>query len=251
MYELIKEKLSLLLSREEKVYGMLEFINLMILKIMFDRGMLSSFVLSRGAVLSTIYGLRDRPASIEFYRTEKSRYTPDETAEIIAYELCNYGLKAEVSSVKRDDGSEHLQFCFKELARRLGLANNGSADTKFEIIMRNSYSAGWESVITHVSSSFGFTLRHLDRDSLFAARLSEFFTCLRSEKGFIKELLWFHSNGIEPNYLFLKNSFLSAGRGNGRAGIDDLISFFGDGPVSRKLKTMVRQTKIPEAVLRN
>jgi len=196
--------------KEDKLNKTREFLQLLILKILFDKGFFSSLAFVGGTALRLLYDSRRFSEDLDFSATQRSHYTFGSLLDKLTGELQSYGFHVtSVPERKRTVQSSFIKFHGLMKSLGLGPFENQAVSVKIEIDTHPPI--GWHTAVTPMTRLFVFAVTHYDLPSLFAAKLHACF-CRRYTKGRdFYDLVWYLGKKIKPNYTLLNNAMQQTG----------------------------------------
>lgn len=205
MYEIIKQKIAEAQSTEEKINKTREFLQIAVLKILFDRNHFDNIAFVGGTALRILYDLRRYSEDLDFSLISKNKYSFRNLLHELTYELKNYGFKIE--STLKDKGPVNASMIkFPELLNDLGLSRLKAEKLSIKLEIDTNPPAGWVTALTPISESFVFAVKHFDPPSLFATKLHACFFRRYTKGRDFYDLVWYLGKKVKPNYLLLNNA---------------------------------------------
>lgn len=205
MIDLIKEVVSKSPSREEKVHLAREFLQILILKILFDRGYFKNFAFVGGTALRILYGLRRFSEDLDFSLINKESYVFDSFLKGIAYELEKNGFSLDVREAK-GRVVQSVMLKFRDLLFHLGLSGQKGQKLSVRLELDTNPPQGWNTEISLVSRYFVLTVTHFDLSSLYALKLHACFYRKYTKGRDYYDLLWYLGKKSLPNFRLLNNA---------------------------------------------
>ena len=205
MYDLLKQKIEGVPSNEEKVNRLREFLQILILKIMFDREYFDHLAMVGGTALRILYDLRRYSEDIDFSLIKKQQYSFKKLLADLTYELKHYNLKVTTSR-KESTVVHNSMIKFPDLLFDLGLSGIKSQKLSIKLEIDTNPPPGWRTVLSPVSETFVFALNHLDLPSMFATKIHAcFFRRFTKGRDFY-DLVWYLGKKVQPNYVLLNHA---------------------------------------------
>jgi predicted nucleotidyltransferase component of viral defense system len=229
MNELLQQRLAKGASDEEKLNKTREFLQILLLKIMFDRGAFDHLAFVGGTALRILYGLRRYSEDLDFSLVKKTGYNFKDLLHQLAYELKQYNMAVEVTS--KENNIVHSSFLkFPGLLNEIGVSKIKGQKLSIKLEIDTNPPKGWHSQLTPVTESFVFAVNTFDLPSLYATKLHAcFFRRFTKGRDFY-DLIWYLGKKIEPNYILLNNAIkqtekkdLKIGPGNFRDFLQDKL----------------------------
>ncbi|MEK7450027.1 MAG: nucleotidyl transferase AbiEii/AbiGii toxin family protein [Planctomycetota bacterium] len=205
MYEVLKQLLDKEPDYENKLNRTREFLQVLMLKIMFDRGAFDNIAFVGGTALRIIYGLRRFSEDMDFSLVRKPGYSFGQLVKELSYELKNYGFRIESNTDKK--GVVHSSLVkFPGLPEQMGLSRLPGQKLSIKIEIDTNPPKGWKIALTPVTSSFVFAVKHFDLPSLYATKLHACFFRRYTKGRDFYDLVWYLGKKITPNFVLLNNA---------------------------------------------
>lgn len=205
MIDVIKQQIIKEMSLQENLNRIREFLQIMILKIMYDKNFLNNLAFVGGTSLRIIFGLRRFSEDMDFSLINKKGYDFSTLNSFVIQGFALYGLRTETKANKVRN-VHSLMLKFPELLRTIGLSNLSSQKISIRIEVDTNPPAGWNIENILVNKTYIFNVTYFDLASSFATKLHACFY-----RKFIKgrdfyDFIWYMSRRTKPNYLLLNNA---------------------------------------------
>jgi len=205
MLDLIKRSISSIHGKEAKTHITREFLQLLILKVIYDEDYFKNLAFVGGTALRFLYGLRRFSEDLDFSLISKKGYKFDTFLEKIAYELGRSGFSLDMKkSIKGNVQSAMAQF--KNILYALGLSNQRSQKLSIKLEVDSNPPRGWNTRLSLVSRHFVFTVTHFDIPSLYATKLHACFFRKYTKGRDFYDLMWYFGKKSIPNFELLNNA---------------------------------------------
>ncbi|MBC7362786.1 MAG: nucleotidyl transferase AbiEii/AbiGii toxin family protein [Candidatus Aminicenantes bacterium] len=205
MLDLIEKSIVGISGREAKIHTTREFLQLLILKILYDKGYFKNLAFVGGTALRFLYGLRRFSEDLDFSLINRKGYDLDIFLERVAYELEKAGFSLEIK--KSAEGSVHsAMFKFKDVLSLLGLSNQKGQKLFIKFEVDSNPPRGWRTELSLVSKHFVFTVTHFDIPSLYATKLHACFFRKYIKGRDFYDLIWYLGRKAIPNFELLNNA---------------------------------------------
>lgn len=205
MYDVLKQIVSKETDSESKLNRCREFLQALMLKIMFDRGAFDNIAFVGGTALRILYGLRRFSEDMDFSLVKKQGYSFKKLMKSLSYELKNYGFEIE-----NDAGEKSIVHSsmvkFPGLPEKLGLSRLAAQNLSVKIEIDTNPPKGWKTALTPVTSSFVFAVKHFDLPSLYATKLHSCFFRKYTKGRDFYDLVWYLGKKVAPNFILLNNA---------------------------------------------
>ncbi|MFH2138377.1 MAG: nucleotidyl transferase AbiEii/AbiGii toxin family protein [Candidatus Omnitrophota bacterium] len=212
MIDVLRQSLSEAATQEEKAYKVREMLQVLMLKIMFDRGAFKHLCFVGGTALRILYGLRRYSEDLDFSLVGKTPYSFSEMLKKLLSELRHYGFTAEARANQKGVVQSGM-VKFPDLLEQLGLSRLKEQKLAVKLEVDTNPHQGGKTLFMPVTKSFVFAVNTFDLPSLYATKLHACFY-----RKFIKgrdfyDLVWYLGKRIEPNYLLLNNAIQQTKKG--------------------------------------
>lgn len=205
MLDLLRQKLSGSVTNEDKINKVREFLQIFILKIMFDRGFIENLAFVGGTALRVLYGLKRYSEDLDFTLIKKKGYKFETLIKQLSYELKKSRLKVE-TTINKEKIVQDSFVKFPGLLYELGLSELKGQKLAIRVEIDINPPSGWKATLHPVTADFVFALRSFDLPSLYATKLHACFFRKYTKGRDFYDLLWYLGKKIEPNYKLLNNS---------------------------------------------
>lgn len=206
MIELIRQRIAAAPDTEGKINGARETLQILMLKILFDRGDFGNIAFTGGAALRILHGMRRYSEDMDFSLVQKTGYDFKAIADGLAGECGKNNIAVEAGKLKLE-GAVHSCFLkFPGLFSRLGIPGNPKQNFLIKIEVDSNPPAGGTTVIVPVTDLFVMAVKTFDLPSLFATKLH---ACLfrKYTKGRdYYDLVWYLGKKVRPNLELLNNA---------------------------------------------
>lgn len=205
MQEVLKSQIAGFKTREEKVNHLREFLQILILKIIYDTDYFRNLSFVGGTALRILYNLRRFSEDLDFSLFRKSHYDFHTFGKSLYRQLENYGIDVDFKMQEKNI-VQNIEVRFTNLLFPLGLSSQKGEKLFVKLEIDSSPPAGAKTEISLVNRTYVFTVTHYDLPSLFATKLHACFF-----RGFVKgrdfyDLLWYLGKKIKPNFELLSNA---------------------------------------------
>lgn len=205
MLDLIKEIISKVPSLEKKVHLTREFLQIFILKIIYDEGYFRNLAFVGGTALRFLYNLRRFSEDLDFSLINKNGYKFDIFLERVSHELEISGFSLEIKkNVEKTVQSAMLKF--NDILYLLQLSRDRRQKLFIRIEIDSNPPKGWNTKLSLISKYFVFTVNHFDIPSLYATKLHACFFRKYIKGRDFYDLLWYLGRREMPNFELLNNA---------------------------------------------
>jgi len=192
-------------TREEKVNHLREFLQILILKIIYDTGYYKNLSFVGGTALRVLYDLRRFSEDLDFSLFRKSHFDFDLFTGCLRNHLEGYGLEIELKTVERNI-VKTIEIRFKNILMPLALSSHKGERLVVKVEIDSNPPKGARTEISLINRMYVFTVTHFDLPSLYATKLHACFF-----RGFVKgrdfyDLLWYLGKKTKPNFELLRSA---------------------------------------------
>ena len=205
MLDLIRNTLSGIPSREAKIHRTREFLQMLLLKILYDAGYFKNLGFCGGTALRLLYDSRRFSEDLDFLLINKAGYRFNSLTEKIIFALKKTGFSPDIKKGK-EKTIQSAMFKFKDILFPLGLSNLKSEKLFIKLEVDSNPPKGWHTEISLVNKDFVFTVTHLDISSLYATKLHACFFRKYTKGRDFYDLLWYLGKKKLPNFQLLNNA---------------------------------------------
>ncbi|MEW5766861.1 MAG: nucleotidyl transferase AbiEii/AbiGii toxin family protein [bacterium] len=205
MLDLIKKAILGVETREAKIHIAREFLQLLTLKILYDRGYFKNLAFVGGTALRVLYDLRRFSEDLDFSLINREGYNSDAFLRSVVYELKKNGFSLDVKEAKEKTVQSAI-LKFKDILFTLGLSNLKAEKLSIRVEIDANPPTGWDTNISLVNKYFVFTVTHFDIPSLYATKLHACFFRKYTKGRDFYDLLWYLGKKTLPNFKFLNNA---------------------------------------------
>lgn len=205
MYDVLKQLASKETDVESKLNRCREFLQALMLKVMFDRGAFDNIAFVGGTALRILYGLRRFSEDMDFSLVKKKGYSFKKLMENLSYELKNYGFEIENNTDEKSVVHSSM-VKFPGLPEKLGLSRLAAQKLSIKVEIDTNPPKGWETALTPVTTSFVFAVKHFDLPSLYATKLHSCFFRKYTKGRDFYDLVWYLGKKTTPNFVLLNNA---------------------------------------------
>lgn len=205
MIDVLRSQFKPAMSQEEKLNCIREFLQLMTLKAIHDKGWSSAMAFVGGTALRFLYDLRRFSEDLDFSLIQKDRWDFEKLAEQLGKEFELNGISVDTRS-KTEKTVQGLFLRFPRLLYDLGLSPHKSEKLMVKLEVDTNPPSGGQVERSLVSKVFSFSVTHFDLPSLYAGKI-----CACFYRKYIKgrdfyDFIWYLGKKIKPNYIVLNNA---------------------------------------------
>lgn len=205
MLDLLKKQIARFQTREDRINHLREFLQILILKIIYDTGYFKNLSFVGGTALRILHDLRRFSEDLDFSLFRKTHYNFRTFSRRFERNLISYGLEVDFKTYEKDI-VHTMEIRFRNLLLPLGLSTHKGENLFVKVEIDGNPPEGAQTEISLVNRTYVFTVTHFDLSSLFATKLHACFF-----RGFVKgrdfyDLLWYLGKEIKPNFELLNRA---------------------------------------------
>lgn len=205
MIELLKQQFNLGMPEEEKINRVREFLQIAVLKIIYDKGYFNNLAFIGGTALRFLFNLKRFSEDLDFSLIKKKDYNFLKVNSQIEHDLNLYGLQVE-TKINQDRTVQNTFLKFKGLLKALGLSALDEQKLSIKIEVDSNPPKGWHLETSLFNRIYLLNLTHFNLPSLYATKLHACFYRKYAKGRDFYDLVWYIGKKIEPNYLLLNNA---------------------------------------------
>lgn len=205
MIDIIKQQFQLYDSVESKIHKTREFLQILCLKILYDKDYFKNLAFVGGTALRILFGLRRYSEDLDFSLVRKEGYYFPELCRQLQKGLSLFGLKTDAKTNAKNNVQSSL-LKFTGIMKHLSLSQLPEQKLSIKIEIDSRPPKGWRIENTIINKTYLFTISHFDLPSLYATKIHACFF-----RGFTKgrdfyDFAWYLANKVQPNYALLNNA---------------------------------------------
>ena len=205
MIEVLKSRLTQNMSNEDKLNRAREFLQILALKIIYDKGGFGNLAFVGGTALRVIFDLRRFSEDLDFSLVEKKGYNFSHLNSELIREFKLNGFNAE-SSPKMDKTVHSAFLKFSGFLKEIGLSALESQKFSIKLEVDTNPPKGGAIVSSLINKLYTLNITHFDLPSMFATKLHACFYRKYLKGRDFYDFIWYLSKRIKPNYLLLNNA---------------------------------------------
>ena len=205
MEDIIRNLLSKERTAEEKINRLREFLQVLILREIYDKNYFQHLSFVGGTALRFLYDLRRFSEDLDFSVFSRHGYDFDKLATDLRRGMGYHGFDVDM---KMHDlrTVQNIDLKFKNLLVTYGLSRIKSQKLYIRIEIDTNPPKGWHTQVSAVNRTFIFTVTHFDLNSLFALKVHACFYRKYTKGRDFYDLIWYLGKKIPPNFLLLNNA---------------------------------------------
>jgi len=205
MIEVIKQQFEANMTTEEKINRVREFLQILTLKIVYDKNYFDKLAFEGGTALRILYNIGRFSEDLDFSLIDKNKWDISHFTSDIETEFKLRGLKIE-SKIQSEDIVQSVFVKFVGLLNELALSHfsEQKLSIKLEIDINPPQGANIET--TFITRLYMFNLTHFDLSSMFAKKIHACFFRKYTKGRDFYDLIWYLGKNIYPNFQLLNNA---------------------------------------------
>jgi predicted nucleotidyltransferase component of viral defense system len=224
MIDVLRQQISPAMTAEEKTNRVREFLQILILKILSDRGYFTHLAFVGGTALRILYNLRRFSEDLDFSLMIKKGYKFRTIVANLEKDLRLFGLEPELKP-KEDKMVQSLFLKFPNLLGEIGISVPSGQKLSIRVEIDTNPPKGAITETTIINRTYLFTLLRFDLTSLYATKLHACFFRKYTKGRDYYDLVWYLGKKIEPNYKLLNNSIIQTEGYDMKLNRDNLSAF--------------------------
>ncbi|MDD5775925.1 MAG: nucleotidyl transferase AbiEii/AbiGii toxin family protein [Candidatus Omnitrophica bacterium] len=205
MIDDIRQQLTPGMADEQKLNRVREYLQVLSLKVMHDRGDLARMAFVGGTCLRIVFNARRFSEDMDFSLIHKTGYDFAELCRNLARDLKLRGIDASVEP-KEGRPVHSTMIKFTGLLKDLGLSPLKGQKLSIKLEIDTNPPAGWRTERTIINNQYIFPITHYDLPSLFAGKLHACFYRNYTKGRDFYDLFWYLGKGVKPNLVLLNNA---------------------------------------------
>lgn len=205
MIEVLKQQFNAGMTNEDKVNRVRELLQILALKIMYDKGCFRRLAFVGGTALRLLFGLKRFSEDLDFSLIERKGHDFGRMAGQIENEFKLYGLNAEIAP-KRDKTVQSAFLRFSRLLKELGLSLMDEQKLSIKLKVDTNPPKGWVLRNSIINKTYLLNITSFDLPSLYATKLHACFFRKYIKGRDYYDLVWYIGRKVEPNYVLLNNA---------------------------------------------
>lgn len=207
MIDVIRQLIDNTTDIEGKLNRAREFLQIVILKILYDKATLDCLSFTGGTALRILFDLRRFSEDMDFSLVKKGGYAFEDIHQELVSGLKLHGLNVEIKPDK-EKNVHSLLLRFNGLLKPLGISSLSSQKLAVKLEIDTNPPSGGNLVSTLVNKTYMFNVLHFDLPSLFATKLHACFHRKYTKGRDYYDLLWYAGKKIKPNFVLLNNAIV-------------------------------------------
>ncbi len=205
MIEVLKEQFTESMPKEDKENRLREFLQILILKILHDKGWFENLTFTGGTALRILFNTRRFSEDLDFSLTGPSGYNLQKLYRDLhaQMELHGIGMEGTPNTAKT---VHEIMLRFPGLLNTLGISPLPGQKLSIKLEVDTRPPEGGKTENSLVNKTYVFYIRHFDLSSLFATKIAACFYRKYVKGRDFYDLIWYLSRNVKPNYELLNNA---------------------------------------------
>lgn len=206
MIDILQNQLRNHKDREQKINIAREYLQLLILKIIYDHGLFRGMAFGGGTALRIIHKIRRFSEDLDFSTIDPKHYNGKTLAKTLEGNIKNYGFSANMH-FKENRTAHSLLIRFADILFPLKLSPLKNQKIMIKVDIDTNPPLGFQTQLTLINEmTFIFTATHFDLPSLYATKLHACFYRKYVKGRDFYDLIWYLGKSIAPNFVVLNNA---------------------------------------------
>jgi hypothetical protein len=205
MIDLIKQQLTDSMPRHARLNRVREFLQVLGLKIMSDRGWFDRVAFLGGTSLRMLFQLRRFSEDLDFSLLDRGDVDTEALGKLFVREFALHGLPAE-TKVSARAAVKSIMIKFPGLLKELGLSPLAGEKLAIKWDADTNPPTGAHAVSGIISKYFTFRVVHYDLPSLFAGKLHACFYRTYGKGRDWYDFVWYATRKVRPNLELFRNA---------------------------------------------
>jgi hypothetical protein len=174
MIDLLKSQFGSEMSIEEKANRVREFLQIVMMKIIYDKGYFENLAFVGGTALRILHNLRRFSEDMDFSVIRKSKYNFSDFVSEIEKGLKLFGMNVE-KKVRKEKVIQSVFFKFSGLLSELGLSPLKEQKLSIRLEIDTNPPRGWKIETSFINKIYLFTLVHFDLPFAICNKITHLF----------------------------------------------------------------------------
>lgn len=212
------------MSSEEKINRIREFLQILALKILSDRGCFKNIAFVGGTALRIIHDLRRFSNDLDFSLVNKKGFDFESVVSDLEREIKLFGLDVEMKP-KVEKVVQSVFVKFPGVLSEAGVTAFREQKLAIKVEIDTNPPSGGIIQSSLINKTYLFTVTSFDLSSLFATKLHACLFRKYSKGRDFYDLIWYLGKKVEPNYKLLNNAIKQTEGKDMNLGRDNIKQF--------------------------
>lgn len=205
MIDVIKQQFKKGMDIEAKTHRTREFLQILSLKILYEKKWFESLAFLGGTALRILFDLRRFSEDLDFSTLPGKNFAVELLNSQLNQTFPLYGLSLE-THIKTERNVESIMLKFPGLLKELGISPLASQKISIKVDVDTNPPEGGNISHTIVNKIYLLNIVHYDLSSLYAGKLAACFFRTYTKGRDFYDFLWYLGKRIKPNFLLLNNA---------------------------------------------
>ncbi len=224
MIDVLKQQYNANMSAEEKTNHVREFLQILALKILSDKGYFKNIAFLGGTALRIIHDLRRFSNGLDFSLVNKKGFNFENVVIDLEKEIKLFGLNVEVKP-KVEKVVQSALVKFPGVLNEAGVTAFREQKLAIKVEVDTNPPSGGSIQSSLINKTYLFTVTSFDLSSLFATKLHACLFRKYSKGRDFYDLIWYLGKKVEPNYTLLNNAIRQTEGKDMNIGHDNIRQF--------------------------
>lgn len=207
MLELLQTKLQRYTNENDRYNFLREYLQLLILKFLDEKGYFRNLAFVGGTALRILYDLKRFSEDLDFCLVSPKNFALLSLVNNLKLRCRQENLVVDIT-YKNTKAVAQINLKFPKLLFALGFTSHKDKKLFIKIEIDQTPPAGFKTELTLINKEFLISINHYDTESLFASKLHALLYRKYAKGRDYYDLLWYLSRKIKPNYVLLNNAIL-------------------------------------------
>jgi predicted nucleotidyltransferase component of viral defense system len=213
MLDALKNQLQQYQDKNDKYNYLREYLQLLILKILDEKGYFRNLAFVGGTALRILYDLKRFSEDLDFCLINKTRYSFKTMIDALTQEL-NHANLPVTANAKDHKVVAYAALRFDQVLFELGLSAHQDQKLSIKIEIDEEPAINYQTELTLINKEFLININHYDLPSLYAGKLHALLYRPYAKGRDYYDLLWYLSRKVEPNFGLLNQTILQTQKEN-------------------------------------
>lgn len=205
MIDILREQFSPRMPAEEKTNRVREFLQVMMLKIMSDKGLFRHLAFGGGTALRVLYNLRRYSEDLDFSLVNPRGYDGGRVVTELGKQLTLFGIEAELKAPKKK-AVQSILVRFPRLLQEIGVSALKEQKLSIRVEIDTNPPKGGATETSLINKTYLFNVTRFDLPSLFATKLHACMFRKYTKGRDFYDLVWYLGRNVGPNFALLNNA---------------------------------------------
>ena len=202
MIEVIKQRFKENASLNEKLNLTREFLQILCLKSLSDKGYFDHLAFLGGTSLRILFDLRRFSEDLDFSIHQTKGFNLEKMDDDLRRSFALHNLPFE-PKIKSERNVHSLLMKFSGLLKELGLSPLAAQKLSIKLDINMNPPKGWNLIDTIVNKIYLFRIAHYDLPSLYAGKLHALLFRKYTKGRDLYDFVWYLGKKVKPNFILL------------------------------------------------